>query len=269
MNYKIEKDIRIARTTIHLKVQSDNPNIDLNPWYSKFLPAQKIDRPFNVTVRHHDFNKSSDDQFPEIVFHNNRVTVVSDGYNGVIFIADRCAELEVMAKQPQIAIDYFLRVVSAITVFIDGGFLFHAAGIRKNNKGYAFFGHSGSGKTTVCRLSVHADVLNDDLICLMPAHPNWQIFSTPFTNPTQIHPMNRNAKLHGLFFLVQAEHEELQPMSASRAVSNILANVPIIPLSSELTPQLISRIQKLVQNHQPYSLFFRPEPAFWNLILPE
>ncbi len=81
--------------------------------------------------------------------------------------------------------------------------------------------------------------------------------------------MNLTVELHGLFFLVQAEREELQPMSESRAVSNILANVPIIPLSSELTPQLISRIEKLVQDHQPYSLLFRPEPTFWNLILPE
>ena len=65
-------------------------------------------------------------------------------------------------------VEYFLRVIYALLVFQAGGLLFHAAGIVRDGQCYLFFGHSGSGKTTVARLSSTDLVLNDDLVVLIP-----------------------------------------------------------------------------------------------------
>jgi hypothetical protein len=134
-------------------------------------------------------------------------------------------------------------------------------------KGYVFLGHSGSGKTTVSRLSSQGKVLNDDLICVFPDANGWRISGTPFTNPTQVRPLNRSILLHKLFVLVQAKENNLIPMSKSQATANLLANVPVIPINAELTPELLTRISHVIDQHRPLYLHFLPDPSFWDLIL--
>jgi hypothetical protein len=98
------------------------------------------------------------------------------------------AHLSVVAPHPFEPIDYFVRAALALLAFEAGGLLFHAAGLAWRGNGYAFFGNSGSGKTTVARVSSHAQILNDDLVVLLPDAVRWNIHATPFSNPTQVTP---------------------------------------------------------------------------------
>ena len=67
------------------------------------------------------------------------------------------------------ALANFLRVTYALLLIRHGGFLFHSAGMIRNGCGYLFYGHSGSGKTTVSRLSQnHVTLLSDDLVAGPP-----------------------------------------------------------------------------------------------------
>jgi len=88
--------------------------------------------------------------------------------HGAIDLGHHTAQVAITAPHPFEPIDYFVRTALALLAFEAGGLLFHAAGLARHDRGYGFFGYSGSGKTTVARVSRDATILNDDLVVLLP-----------------------------------------------------------------------------------------------------
>jgi len=164
-------------------------------------------------------------------------------------------------------LDYYVRVACAVLAFQAGGLLFHAAGIVRGGLGYVFFGYSGSGKTTVSRLSPHDVVLNDDLVLLMPADRGWTVQSTPFWNPSQVRPAGAlAAPLAGLFHLVQDKQVYLETLYAAQAVAEVIASVPVIAADPSRTSQLLERGRRLIHAAPVYNLHFLPDPSFWPVV---
>ena len=87
---------------------------------------------------------------------------------GAIDARRLAAQVAITAPHPFEPIDYCVRAALALLAFEAGGLLFHAAGLARRGHGYGFFGYSGSGKTTVARVSTDAIILNDDLVVLLP-----------------------------------------------------------------------------------------------------
>jgi hypothetical protein len=164
-------------------------------------------------------------------------------------------------------LDYFLRVACALQAFRTGGLLFHAAGIVRDAKAYVFFGHSGAGKTTVSRLSGVDHVLNDDLLLLRPEAAGWQVYSTPFFNPTQVPPReNRSATLTSMFSLVQDQEVYLETPSQAQLLAELVANIPVVSTDPRATLPLIARCQTLLSHVPVYRLHFRKDDSFWACI---
>ena len=69
-----------------------------------------------------------------------------------------------LVMRPQGNPENFLRVWYAWRLAEVGAILVHASGLIKNGLGYCFFGASGSGKTTITRLSGGTLILSDDLV---------------------------------------------------------------------------------------------------------
>jgi hypothetical protein len=206
-------------------------------------------------------------------FDAGRVCFAADGYQGQIDPGAGQAELEIASRQPIQEVDYFLRVIYALLAFERGGLMFHAAGIMRSGQTYLFFGHSGAGKTTVARLSSDATVLNDDLLLLLPGAegtPNsWEVFGTPFWNPTQVAPSASHAPLHGLYRLVQADQVRLETLETAQALAEMVSNVPVIPADPHRNPALLERLQLLTDNVPVYALYFLPDASFWQIIHPQ
>lgn len=163
-------------------------------------------------------------------------------------------------------VEHFLRVVTAILIFSQGGLLVHAAGIARDGEGFLFTGCSGTGKTTVCRVSEEFNVLNDDLVILSPMESGWQISATPFTNPTQVHPGSGTARLHKILHLKQANQHELKEVSNAEAVAELLTHIPVISQSPQLIPSLLNRCAKIIQTTELRELYFLPNKDFWELL---
>ncbi len=89
-------------------------------------------------------------------FRSGRLHFTAADYTGAIDVTGQQGQLTFTASQPFAAADYFMRSALALLAFETGGLLFHAAGLAYHERGYAFFGYSGSGKTTVARLSSRA-----------------------------------------------------------------------------------------------------------------
>jgi len=199
------------------------------------------------------------------------------GYRGFINEKTREANLQLSSAQPVEDIDYFLRVMLALAIHQAGGILMHTAGIVRNGAAYLFFGHSGSGKTTVSQATAAIQpsgsqvqdtftILNDDLVLLLPQGENWTAFGTPFWNPTQIKPANLNAPVTALYLLIQDTRVFTQKLPPGKATASLFANVPVIPQDAARSLYLLELLARLQKNVPVYELHFLPDDSFWNVI---
>jgi hypothetical protein len=160
-------------------------------------------------------------------------------------------------------IGYFLRVVLALQAFARGGLLFHTAGIVHRERGYAFFGVSGSGKTTAAHFSAPDPVLNDDLVLLWPAASGWQMYATPFGKRRGD---VRVAPLHALLRLLKDQNVFLAPLSPGRALAELVANTPVLSADPQWLPAALARWEALLGVVPVYALHFRRDATFWEVI---
>ena len=203
-------------------------------------------------------------------FVNGLLRFDAPGYVGTIDERAGTGHLSISSRQPVEEVDYFLRVAAALLIFRLGGFMFHAAGIVRDGRAYLYFGYSGSGKTTVSRLS-HAlgdTILNDDLLFLTPNAGGWTVHSSPFWNPTQVKPNGLDtAPLAGLFRLVQAKTVFTVPMQPGQAVAELVASVPVLGLDPGRTLAILARCQRLSREVPIHHLHFLPDASFWPVVL--
>ena len=196
------------------------------------------------------------------------------GYVGTIDEQAGVGHLSLSSRQPVEEVDYFLRVAAALLLYRAGGFMFHAAGIVRDGRACLYFGYSGSGKTTVSRLSqaLGDRVLNDDLLFLVPPKPGqaggWTVYSTPFWNPTQVQPVGLDsAPLAGLFRLVQAKQVFTAAMQPGQAVAELVTSVPVLGLDPGRTLSVLARCRRLSRDVPVHHLHFLPDASFWPVVL--
>jgi hypothetical protein len=250
------------RQRYHLFLDGRKPILTVQVEYSNSLPLNLVSE--------------------ELSFQGNQVIFSTPTLQGRVNVEALAANVRVSHQYPIQDIDLFLRVVYECLVFQSGGVLFHGAGILHRQSGYLFLGHSGVGKTTVSRLSVNDQVLNDDLVIVMPATESgqvpmeasivsknkrsWTIYSTPFTNPTQVKPSNVTANLAAIFHLVQDRQVYLEGLRKGQAVGELVANVPAIPHSSKNNIGLLERLEMLHKDIPVFNLHFLPDASFWRII---
>ena len=172
-------------------------------------------------------------------------------------------ELALRAERPVEQVDYYLRLAVALLAYQAGGLLFHAAAVVRRGKGFAFFGYSGSGKSTVARLSSGDVVLNDDLVLLLPRGSGWDVFTTPFWNQFSHRPAVDFAPLAGLYRLVKGQRVFLESLPVPLAVAEMLSCLPVVNADSHRTATLVDRCQSILSCTPAYRLHFLLDASFW------
>jgi hypothetical protein len=236
----------------------------LSHQFEGFLTGEDIQVEMVVRVINGDVEIALSEQ--PLFFENEAVIVKTAGLEGLIRCEKGFAEINLPETKWIENTEYFLRLVTALQVFYGGGLMFHAAGIVKDDCAYLFFGHSGAGKTTVARNSPGAIILNDDLVILTRENETWRAHATPFSNPTQVNPVNQSAILQSIYRLVQDDHVYLESMSTGQAFAEVLANVPVIPEHPGWRGDLLIRCQALIDTLPVYKLHFLPDGSFWKVI---
>jgi hypothetical protein len=218
---------------------------------------------------HFDFTAGAAADTWPFEFQAGLLRFASADYSGTIDIARQQGQLTFASSQPFAAADYFVRAAVALLAFEAGGLLFHAAGLAHHDRGYAFFGYSGSGKTTVARLSSRARLLNDDLIVLWPHANRWEIAATPFSNPTQVQPAgSHQVPLTALYRLIQDRRVFLEPLDPALALAEVVASSPIVCADPDRAAALLDRAAQLTRAVPVQRLHFLPDDSFWQLIDP-
>lgn len=199
-------------------------------------------------------------------FHNHVLVYDAPGFQGYVDPAAGLGSLTLRCQHPETELDYFLRVICALLAFETGGALFHAAAILRGRRGFAFFGHSGSGKSTVARLSAQDVVLNDDLVVLMPEGDAWQVHATPFWNHYDGQLPAAPAPLAGLFRLVQDREVFLERMDLAYGAAEMIASLPVVSADRARGEQLILRCQSILERVPAYRLHFIRDASFWPMV---
>ena len=188
------------------------------------------------------------------------------GCKGVIHSSDP-AQLWINSSIDMVYIEVFIRVVTAIRIFNQGGLLVHAAGLERDRLGYLFTGHSGAGKTTICRVSTDCRILNDDMVLLTPDETGWLMSATPFWNPTQVPPGFGSVPLRMLLQLNQAKQHRIEHLPSSQAVADLFTHIPVISQSSLYTSTIMQRCNDIVNKSLVKELNFLPDSGFWELLI--
>ena len=200
------------------------------------------------------------------IIQPNNLKFLGQNYQGEVNLMKECAHLAISSQQPAEEFEYFIRVIYSLIVFRAGGILLHAAGIVQKGKAYIFLGHSGSGKTTVARLSQDKIILSDDLVVLLPAGKRWIAHATPFWNPGDDRRFDSHAPTAGLYFLNQAKKVYLEPLNRALAVAETVSNIPIISSDPEKIEELLARCDSILTKVTYHRLNFLPDKSFWGVI---
>ena len=162
----------------------------------------------------------------------------------------------------------FIRGVYAVLLVRHGGFLFHSAGMIRSGRGYVFYGHSGSGKSTVSRLSRQwAALLSDDLVAVRLHDGAWRVYGTPFWGDRGDAPfLDDSAPLRALFGLVKDGEVKIERLAAEFAVADVLSSVPVICAEPSLGARLLDLSANLVSRVPCYHLHLTQNDSFWRLI---
>ena len=190
-------------------------------------------------------------------------TLAAPGFDGEVSASTGTAHLRAHPAATPGDAGYFLRVVLAVQAFVRGGMLFHTAGIVHRGRGYAFFGVSGSGKTTAAHFSAPDPVLNDDLVLLWPAATGWQMYATPFGRRRG---EARVVPLYVLLRLLKDRDVSLAPLSPGRALGELVANTPVLSADPLWLPEVMARWEVLLSAVPVYALHFRRDATFWEVI---
>ena len=263
---QINNAVRLSVGGIVVELTSDDDGLikGLCQEYKQFSTDAKAQFSAQITIEkdwEYENFRDPDQYFIDGVLHIDGGT-----FRGVVYGSRDYGELTVSENISPQEIEYYLRAIYAVLGFKAGGVMLHAAGIVRDERAYLFFGHSGSGKTTVTKLSHKYRVLNDDLLLLLPSGGEWFVYATPFWNAEHNKDNAKDATLNKMFRLVQDEKDYIVRMDRGIAIAEIISNVPVIPANQSWGNELLYRCEKIVDAVEVYWLHFRKTDSFWEII---
>ena len=181
--------------------------------------------------------------------------------------ADRISGEGELLLRPEGDAENYLRVLYAWLCLEQPGLVLHASGIISNGKGYVFFGASGSGKTTVSRLSLDRTVLSDDLVIVKKHNGVYRLYGVPFRGDFPEAPRhNASADLRGLFTLVKDTDHFVAPMEITEAAARLASCAPFVMAQAQSAQRVLRICADLAAQIPVRALHFRRDAGFWEVI---
>ncbi|MCP3982446.1 MAG: hypothetical protein GY716_24350 [bacterium] len=166
------------------------------------------------------------------------------------------------------AIENYVRAAVAWQAASRGGALIHAASAVRNGRGYLFYGESGAGKSTLSACNLRASVVSDDLSLVLPGGDSTlELVGSPFRGTYEGgDPVVGRFPLHAGFRIVKADVAEVKSVARSRALAELVGNLPFVAEAFDARPDLFERIEIAFRPIPLGHLLFRKDDSYWDAI---
>jgi len=165
-----------------------------------------------------------------------------------------------------LSLENVVRLLVSWRALEEGELLLHAAGVERGGRAFVFFGPSGAGKTTACRLSEgRGRVLNDDTLLLRRGAAGWEAAPLPLTGAYRLQAAPGFLPVAALCRLVQAPEPAVERLSAALAVGEVVSCVPFFE-DRPMDRALLDVVGRLVREVPVGRLRFRRDPSFWEVL---
>ena len=201
---------------------------------------------------------------PEVSFQDGKIKVAHRDFLASFDFPKRKGEI--FSPRDLTSVENFLRVLYSFLIVRHNGFLLHAAGVVNGEKGYVFFGKSGSGKTTVAKLSTDYTLLSDDLLIVKKINGNFQVFATPFGGELRRERKNTKAVIDSFFLLKKGQSNHLKKMNYSKGIVNLLQNIVYFAKDQQAMRKLFNLSCDCLTKSSCYEMHFLPDKSFWRCI---
>lgn len=149
----------------------------------------------------------------------------------------------------------------------------HASAVidKKLDRTFLFMGPEGAGKTTIAKLSKLAghQVLNDDMILVMPGQSSLLAKSVPFYGDSSIADVmgKRESEVGGIFHIVKSTQTRARKVPSAEGLADLLSNVPYIEsYSKELYQRILGCANDILKDYSVYRLEFEKNGTVWDEI---
>jgi hypothetical protein len=194
-----------------------------------------------------------------------RFSVQRGDFAGTLDLRQRSGTVT-LADVHEASIDSFLRIAYSLALLDVGGLVLHAASLVRSRMARVFCGRSGSGKTTVARLSPDATLLSDELSIVRVLDKRARCYGTPFSGALGRAGEGRAAPLGGIYFLRHDSRHAVEAVKPRQALERLLPNVLFFAREAELTARVLGVAADLVEAVPCFDLSFRLDPGFWEVI---
>jgi hypothetical protein len=162
----------------------------------------------------------------------------------------------------------FVRAAVAWQAVGCGGALVHAASAAWRDKGYLFYGESGAGKSTLSACNRRGRVLSDDLSLVLPAaQGTLDVVGSPFRGTYEGGPpVQGRFPLAAGFRLIQAPRAEVRPVGRTRALAELVGNLPFVAEAFSTRDDLFRRTLESFASLPLAHLHFAKDDTYWDAI---
>jgi hypothetical protein len=169
----------------------------------------------------------------------------------------------------RLVIENTLRIAVAFRLQDRGGVLLHSAGLVESDEACIFFGHSGAGKTTICRLGMERGlhVLSDDLNALFVEDGRVFVEKMPFSGELgEVSGTRGRYPVRGIFLLCKGLKSHLTTLPMAKAVARLYGSAPFVNADDTVADQVLANIENLAKSTDVQQLTFTLNEDFWPLL---
>ena len=197
---------------------------------------------------------------------NNKHYVYRWDFVARIDIANRRAELLMAPIAHPMSIDTIVRIATSFAAIDNGGFLMHSSCINRDGDAFMFCGVSGSGKSTMARLSQERyQVFTDEMTLIEKQGDGYVAWGTPFWGDMQM-SVHESAPLKGIFYLAQSQDNAIEELPRSERVKEMMRVIMCFGQEKVLAEKLLQQTIDFVSVVPFNRLHFRPEISVWDVI---
>lgn len=171
------------------------------------------------------------------------------GLNGRVFRRDKTGG----------ALEIALRVALQARLPLTGSLPLHSAGVAIGESGFAFFGESGAGKTTLSK-ACPWPVLSDEMVAL--TGPDWRLTATGFWGARGAGDAVASLPLRGLVELAKGPRLSIETLAPQAAFRRLLRSV-LVPPQTHLWGTGLALLGQLVGQVPVYRMTWNPLHAPW------